>query len=244
VTRLRSARTYTGATIERGRPAPARAERDPSGIERAPAAGRARTTNPNNKVEVMVMVVNREIFGQLGITTRRRTRGRGAPDLIPGRLGTRLYDGLIEKLEARGGYHGGPTRRDLINLREEQLDAPLAEELAGAAEWDPDLLASCAMLQSPETQAIIEVVVSDPAATLPEAIEAVMVSELADHETWIILGRAALTAGEDDLATKIADAECAAAEHVMKLRRWLIAAESSRPRSGKPAPVPATAVAP
>jgi hypothetical protein len=190
----------------------------------------------------MVMAVNREIYGQLGITTRRRTRGRGAPDLIPGRLGTRLYDALIAKLEARGGYHGGPTRRDLINLREEHLVAPLAEELAAAAEWDPDLLASCAMLQSPESQALIEVVATDPAATLPEAIEAVLVSELADHETWIILGRAALTAGEDDLATKIADAECVAAAHVMTLRRWLIAAESTRPRSGKP--VAAAAPAP
>ncbi len=51
-----------------------------------------------------------------------------------------------------------------------------------------------------------------------------MVAELADHESWDQLAGAVALMGERGLEAKIRDAERVEAEHLVKVRGWMVAA--------------------
>jgi len=65
------------------------------------------------------------------------------------RTGTRLYEALISKLDAYGVFPGGPTREQLIEIRdEEHHHALLAQELIDGLGGDPTIVTPSADIES------------------------------------------------------------------------------------------------
>lgn len=140
------------------------------------------------------------------------------------RIGVRLYEALLSKHDAYGAFQGGPSRDDLRLIRDqEHRHMQLAEELVRALGGDPTTVTPTANLQATASRGIGDILV-DPRTTLIECLEAILVAELADHESWEMLAAHAVQAGQQELETRLREAERTEAEHLAKVRRWLTAA--------------------
>jgi hypothetical protein len=73
------------------------------------------------------------------------------------------------------------------------------------------------------TQGIGQVLV-DPRTTLIECLDAIIVVELTDHESWDQLVRAVAPFGDKQAEAQIREAERVEAEHMTKVRSWVAAA--------------------
>jgi hypothetical protein len=145
------------------------------------------------------------------------------------RTGTRLYEALISKHDALGGFDGGPDRDDLRQLRDdEHHHALLAQTLIRQLGGDPTAMTPAASLQATATRGVIDVIV-DPRTTLIEGLDAILIAELADHESWQMLAAAFLLAGERPLAAQVEEAEHTEQAHLSRVRTWLTAANRARP---------------
>jgi rubrerythrin len=140
------------------------------------------------------------------------------------RTGTRLYQALISKLDAYGTFRGGPSRADLEHIRdEEQRHLALAQDLIVRLGGDPTVVTPCANLQLVASHGIGQVLV-DPRTTLIEGLDAIIVAELTDHESWELLARSVAPLGDKQIEAQIREAERVEAEHLTKVRSWLAAA--------------------
>ncbi len=145
------------------------------------------------------------------------------------RTGTRLYEGLIDKLEAYGSFTGGPEKSDLERIRDqerehfEMLTSAIAE-LGG----DPTAVTPSADLQLTVGQGV-PAVIADPRTSLLESLEAILVAELADNDSWQMLMELARKSGQQELASSCQRALLEEQEHLESVRTWL-AAGSGLPR--------------
>lgn len=140
------------------------------------------------------------------------------------RTSVRLYEALIGKLDTYDAFPGGPSRADLELLRDQERDhLLLAEELILDLGGDPTVVTPCANLQAAATRGICEVVV-DPRTNVIECLEAIVIAELADHESWDQLGHAVGLIGAPAVEQRVRDAERIEDEHARKVRGWLAAA--------------------
>jgi hypothetical protein len=86
---------------------------------------------------------------------------------------------------------------------------------------DPTVVTPCANLQAVASRGIGEVLM-DPRTTLLECLDAILVAEMTDHESWeLLVTLAAPTAAE--LEAKLQEAQETEAEHLVKVRAWLAA---------------------
>lgn len=147
------------------------------------------------------------------------------------KTGTRLYEAVLAKHDAYGAFDGGPTRDDLMVIRnQEHHHAVVAKELIERLGGDPTALTPTANLQAIAGRGILDVV-ADPRTSLIDCLEAIVVAELADHESWHMLVPLARDLGDRHLLTEIEAAENVEDEHLKKLRAWLAAADKiQRPR--------------
>jgi hypothetical protein len=147
------------------------------------------------------------------------------------RTGTRLYDALISKLDAYGSFEGGPGRKDLLEIREQELGhALLAQELIGSLGGDPTVITPCASLQATASRGIGDVLV-DPRTSFIDCLETILIAELADQDSWAGLARAAEPLGNADLTQKITQAQNTELEHISKVRGWIQAADQARSKA-------------
>lgn len=158
-----------------------------------------------------------------------------APDLLPlldklgarlafERLGVRIYDALLSKHDAFGSFRGGPTREELEQIRAEELrHLGLAHNAILKLGGDPTAITPCANVQSVASRGVGDILV-DPRTTLVESLEAILIAELADHESWEQLVPLVATLGNKDLEARTRAAERTEAEHLTKVRGWLAAA--------------------
>lgn len=148
------------------------------------------------------------------------------------RTGTRLYQALIGKLDAYGSFRGGPTRADLERIRDEELHHfGIAQELIVRLGGDPTVVTPCANLQLTASVGICQVL-TDPRTTLIEGLDAIIVAELTDHESWEMLIRAIAPLGDKQIEGQIREAERVEAEHLTKVRTWLTAAAGLASKRG------------
>lgn len=144
------------------------------------------------------------------------------------RTATRLYDALISKLDAYGGFDGGPSRQDLLELREQELGhALLVQDLIGALGGDPTAVTPGASLASTASQGIACVLL-DPRTSLVDCLEAMLIVELTDQDSWGMLARTAEPLGDAGMIEQIRRAQQTELEHLAKLRGWLDAADQAR----------------
>lgn len=140
------------------------------------------------------------------------------------RAGVRLYQALISKHDAFGTFRGGPTRADLEQIRdEEHRHVIAAQNLILRLGGDPTVVTPYANLQATASHGIVQVL-TDPRTTLVECLEAIIVAELTDHESWDLLAKAVAPLGDKQAEAQIREAERVEQEHLTKVRSWLAAA--------------------
>jgi hypothetical protein len=144
------------------------------------------------------------------------------------RTGTRLYDALISKLDVYGSFEGGPSRQELLQIREQELGhALLTQELIGSIGGDSTAITPSANLQATAGQGIVCVLL-DPRTSLIDCIEAMLIIELTDQDSWGMLARIAEPLGDAGMIDKITQAQKVELEHLAKVRGWLDAADRAR----------------
>ncbi|HLU67956.1 MAG TPA: ferritin-like domain-containing protein, partial [Kofleriaceae bacterium] len=140
------------------------------------------------------------------------------------RTGVRLYEALLIKLEGAHVHEGGPTREDLEEIRDEELEhmhlVRRAMERMGA---DPTAMTPMADIQAAESMGILKVL-TDPRTTLTQALDAILVAELADTDSWTMLCAMAEKLDQDDLAEEFRQALAEEQDHVARVRQWVSAA--------------------
>lgn len=148
------------------------------------------------------------------------------------RTGVRLYDALISKLDAYGGFPGGPRREDLQLIRDQEHEhLALCQTIIMQLGGDPTVVTPCANLQAVASKGIGDVLV-DPRTTLIECLDAIIVAELADHESWEQLVAVIAPLGDKTIEGKVREAVRHEAEHLAKVRGWISAAQAlaTKPR--------------
>jgi rubrerythrin len=161
-------------------------------------------------------------------------------DLLGARLqyeqnGIRLYDQLIAKLESehrgRGDDgHGtvGPTVDDLMAIRNDELaHVRLLDTTITELGGEPAAVTPAASREVIASRGIADIV-GDPASSLLDALEAMVVAELADHEQWVGLVELARELGRDDLARSFLTAQSTEHTHLSKMRAWISAERAAR----------------
>jgi len=141
------------------------------------------------------------------------------------RSGVRLYEGIVSKFDAFGGFAGGPTRAELQEiLNEEFAHFALLQEPATALGADPTVLTPSADLHATMSRGILDVV-ADARTTLPQCLEAALLAELADNDCWRALVDLAEQAGDKPLANRFIEALLEEDKHLSLVRTWVAAAQ-------------------
>jgi rubrerythrin len=141
------------------------------------------------------------------------------------RSGTRLYEALITKHEAYGGFKGGPEKADLEHiLSEEHEHFIMLSEAIAKLGGDPTAVTPSANVHATLASGIVKVI-TDPRTDLVQSLEAILVAELADNDCWEALSEITQNAGEPELASRFMGAAATEAEHLEKVRGWLAAAQ-------------------
>lgn len=149
-------------------------------------------------------------------------------DLVGARLafergGVRLYDALISKHDAFGGFPGGPERRDLQLIRDQELShMRMCDGILSEIGADATALTPCANRELVMSRGICDILV-DPRTSLLDGLEAIAVAELADHEQWVGLVEIARDMNRDDLVRAFVGAQRTEDEHLSKVRAWISA---------------------
>jgi rubrerythrin len=153
-------------------------------------------------------------------------------DLLGARLafersGVRLYDALIAKHDAFDGFSGGPERRDLAHIRdEEHAHMRMLKDLIVELGGDPTVVTPCANRELVASKGIADVLL-DPRTSLLDGLESIVIAELADHEQWIGLVDVARELGRDELVRDFVAAQSTEDEHLSKVRSWIAAGRTA-----------------
>ncbi|WP_437631367.1 ferritin-like domain-containing protein [Sorangium sp. So ce854] len=137
------------------------------------------------------------------------------------RSGTRLYEALIAKYDAEGGFEGGPSRADLEAIRDDELRhfdlLRRALERLGA---DPTAMTPGANMIGLASAGVLAVAV-EPRINFGQSLQALLVAELTDNDGWRMLIDMATAYGQDEMAAEFRVAEQHEARHLELVRAWL-----------------------
>jgi rubrerythrin len=140
------------------------------------------------------------------------------------RTGTRLYEALVSKHEADGGFSGGPTRQELVDiLNDEHRHFTMLVEVMQDLDGDPTAMTPSADVVGNLSKGVVQII-TDARTTLTQGLEAILVAELADRDGWMVLIELFREAGKDELVTRFELAERTEMEHLAKVRSWIRAA--------------------
>jgi hypothetical protein len=152
------------------------------------------------------------------------------------RTGVRLYDAVLAKIPAAKTGEGTLTAEAMREIRDEELaHFQLCREAMEAMGGDPTAVTPCADVAGVASMGLVQVV-TDPRVTLTQALDALLVAELADNDGWKILIAMAEAIGQDDLAQRFAAALAAEDRHLVSVRGW--AAERLELQLGARMPAP------
>jgi rubrerythrin len=143
------------------------------------------------------------------------------------RSGTRLYDALVAKLDSHGSWAGGPTRKDLLEIRaEEHAHFTLVKQSMEAMGADPTAVTPSADVHAVASKGLCAVL-TDPRTSLRDGLEAILVAELEDNDCWENLIDLSRALGHEDLAESFTEALTHEREHLRRVRLWLGASLST-----------------
>lgn len=138
------------------------------------------------------------------------------------RTGVRIYEALIDKLDALGSWVGGPTREELLAIQKDELGHfELLRQIVESLGADPTAVTPAADLSGTEALGIVQVL-ADPRTTLPQALHAILTIELVDNDGWEMLIRLAKSLDNAELAQRMEAALRDEERHLTQVRSWVI----------------------
>jgi len=137
------------------------------------------------------------------------------------------YDALLAKLESLGELPTGPSRLDVVEIRSDELShAQMLQSLIDELGADPAMVTLAASREAISMRGVHDII-HDPASTVMDVLEALVVAELADHEQWIGLIDLAREQGREDLARSFLTAQSTEHTHLSKMRAWISAGRAA-----------------
>ena len=143
------------------------------------------------------------------------------------RAGTRLYEALLSKHDAGRNFRGGPSRQEIVHIRDEEHGhfLMLLDVIRGLG-GDPTVVSPSANVQATASKGL-PAVLGDPRTDVLQCLEALMVAELADNECWTALIELAEATGDKAMVDRFRKALESEREHLAMVRGW-VAAGSGR----------------
>src|SRR5215216_74738 len=137
------------------------------------------------------------------------------------RMGTRLYEALLNKCEMLGETTPGPTLEDIEHIGSEELEHFLLinrtiTELGG----DPTVQSPCADMAGGASMGIMQVL-TDPRSSMAQCLQAMLTAELTDNDGWQLLIQLADNLGQDEMKAEFESALANEEEHLQNVRAWL-----------------------
>jgi rubrerythrin len=140
------------------------------------------------------------------------------------RTGVRLYDALLSKLAAANVHIGGPTREELEEIRQEELEHFLVlKETIESLGADPTVMTPCADIVGVASSGILKVL-ADSRSTLTQCLDVMLIAELADNDAWTMLASLADDLGMTKLSEQFRRALAEEQDHLIRVRAWATAA--------------------
>jgi hypothetical protein len=137
------------------------------------------------------------------------------------RMGTRLYEALLNKCETLGEQSPGPTLEEINHIGSEELEHFLMlnrviTEIGG----DPTVESPGADVAGVTSHGIMQVL-TDPRSSMAQCLQALMTAELTDNAGWELLIELADGLGYNDMKTEFETALAHEEEHLQNVRDWL-----------------------
>ena len=137
------------------------------------------------------------------------------------RMGTRLYEALLNKCDTLGEETPGPTLEDIEHIGSEELEHFLLInrtiiELGG----DPTVQSPCADMAGVASAGIMQVL-TDPRSSMAQCLQAMLIAELTDNDGWRLLIQLADNLGQDEMKAEFETALANEEEHLINVRTWL-----------------------
>lgn len=137
------------------------------------------------------------------------------------RSGVRLYDALIRKCMAENSLESAIDLARLEVIRNEELEHMfLLKHCIESAGADPTALTPSADVVAVSSMGVMQVI-TDPRTSVSQCLEAILMIELSDHDSWELLIEIALRQGQDKIAAKFTEAFEAERRHVQEIRSML-----------------------
>lgn len=137
------------------------------------------------------------------------------------RMGTRLYEALLNKCETLGESSPGPTLDEIRHIGQEELEHFLLinqtiTDLGG----DPTVESPCADVAGVASMGILQVL-TDPRTSVTQCLQAMLTAELTDNAGWELLIELADGLGFQEIKTEFETALAHEEEHLQKVRDWV-----------------------
>ena len=137
------------------------------------------------------------------------------------RTGARLYGALLSKFDASEPLPGGPSRRDLEQIKaEEAAHFEMLREVMIAMGGDPTALTPSADVAAVNSMGLIQVL-GDPRMNLKQSLETILVAELVDNDCWATLIDLARTEANESVVRRFEQALAEEQVHLSNVRRWV-----------------------
>ena len=138
------------------------------------------------------------------------------------RMGTRLYDALINKCKTLGEEtDSGPTVAELEEIRdEEHRHFLLLNEAITSLGGDPTVQTPCADVSAVASLGIMQVLM-DPRTTVTQCLNAILTAELTDNAGWEMLIDLTASFGHTDLEEQFTGGLENEQKHLLNVQSWL-----------------------
>lgn len=137
------------------------------------------------------------------------------------RMGTRLYEALLNKIEILGETTPGPTIEQIEEIGREEMEHFLMlnrtiTDIGG----DPTVQSPCADVAGVASMGILQVV-TDPRTSVAQCLQALLTAELTDNAGWELLIKLADSLGQDEMRAEFETALANEEEHLLNVRTWV-----------------------
>jgi hypothetical protein len=142
------------------------------------------------------------------------------------RQGVRLYQALLSKHQAHGGFERGPTREELREfLQHEHEHYLMLLEVVRQIGGDPTALTPSANIHGLVGRAAAQVL-TDPRMAMYECVQTMALIERTDNDGWQQLIRLAELDERPEHAERFRLALQQEDQHLLAITRWVIASEN------------------
>ena len=137
------------------------------------------------------------------------------------RMGTRLYEALLNKCETLGEATPGPTLEEIEQIGREELEHfLLINETITELGGDPTVQSPCADVAGVASMGIMQVL-TDPRSSMTQCLQAMLTAELTDNDGWQLLIKLADNLGHDERKAEFQAALANEEVHLQNVRAWL-----------------------